>query len=129
MGAGDRTSNLLGTSQPDTKQSVFPSARLQQFSRSNSSGQASSLKDLLQTKIDELERQVLSRVNSVEEGRQPALLRNQTAQRGRVETTLTSMHQRITDLEKGVCVCVCGGGGGARGASPGVNESVMTWIA
>ncbi|CAL8264725.1 neuronal pentraxin-1 [Gadus morhua] len=74
---------------------------LEQFSRSNSSGQASSLKDLLQTKIDELERQVLSRVNSVEEGRQPALLRNQTAQRGRVETTLTSMHQRITDLEKG----------------------------
>ncbi|CAL8270936.1 unnamed protein product [Lota lota] len=73
---------------------------LEQFSRSNSSVQATSLKDLLQTKIDELEKQVLSRVNSVEEGK-PALLRNETAQRGRVETTLTSMHQRITDLEKG----------------------------
>ena len=90
---------------------AFPSW-LQQFSRSNSSGQASSLKDLLQTKIDELERQVLSRVNSVEEGRQPALLRNQTAQRGRVETTLTSMHQRITDLEKG------GWGAGPGGFPP-----------
>ncbi|KAG7251028.1 hypothetical protein CRUP_008697, partial [Coryphaenoides rupestris] len=73
---------------------------LEQFSRGNGSVQATSLKDLLQTKIEELERQVLSRVNSVEEAG-PSLLRNQTAQRGRVETTLTSMHQRITDLEKG----------------------------
>ncbi|KAG7271335.1 hypothetical protein CRUP_037284 [Coryphaenoides rupestris] len=43
--------------------------------------EATSLKDLLQTKIEELERQVLSRVNSVEEAG-PSLLRNQTAQRG-----------------------------------------------
>lgn len=62
--------------------------------------QANSLKDLLQSKIDDLERQVLSRVNSIEEGK-PGLSRNETEQRGRVESTLTSLHQRITDLEKG----------------------------
>lgn len=73
----------------------------QQFSRSNNSVQANSLKDLLQTKIDDLEKQVLSRVNSIEEGK-PGL-RNETEQRGRVESTLTSLHQRITDLEKGGC--------------------------
>lgn len=71
----------------------------QQFSRSNNSVQANSLKDLLQSKIDDLEKQVLSRVNSIEEGK-PGL-RNETEQRGRVESTLTSLHQRITDLEKG----------------------------
>lgn len=42
---------------------------------------------------------MLSRVNSIEDGK-PGL-RNETEQRGRVESTLTSMHQRITDLEKG----------------------------
>ncbi|KAK1799039.1 hypothetical protein P4O66_007308, partial [Electrophorus voltai] len=70
-----------------------------QFSRNNSSIQANSLKDLLQNKIDDLEKQVLSRVNSLEEGKSG--LRNETEQRGRVESTLTSLHQRITDLEKG----------------------------
>lgn len=62
--------------------------------------QANSLKDLLQSKINDLEKQVLSRVNSIEEGK-PGL-RNETEQRGRVESTLTSLHQRITDLEKGM---------------------------
>lgn len=46
-----------------------------------------------------MEKQVLSRVNSIEEGKLG--LRNETEQRGRVESTLTSLHQRITDLEKG----------------------------
>ncbi|XP_066498163.1 neuronal pentraxin 1 like [Hoplias malabaricus] len=73
---------------------------LEQFSRNNSSVQANSLKDLLQNKIDDLEKQVLSRVNSLEEGAKPGL-RNDTEQRARVESTLTSLHQRITDLEKG----------------------------
>ncbi|KAI4890476.1 hypothetical protein NFI96_030687 [Prochilodus magdalenae] len=73
---------------------------LEQFSRNNSSVQANSLKDLLQSKIDDLEKQVLSRVNSLEEGAKPGL-RNDTEQRARVESTLTSLHQRITDLEKG----------------------------
>ncbi|XP_036408945.1 neuronal pentraxin-1-like [Megalops cyprinoides] len=73
--------------------------KLEQFSRSNNSAQANSLKDLLQKKIDDLERQVLSRVNSIEETESG--LRNETEQRGRVETALTSLHQRITDLEKG----------------------------
>ncbi|KAG9343743.1 hypothetical protein JZ751_013124, partial [Albula glossodonta] len=72
---------------------------LEQFSRNNSSAQANSLKDLLQKKIDDLEKQVLSRVNSLEESE--AGLRNETEQRGKVETTLTSLHQRISDLEKG----------------------------
>lgn len=71
--------------------------------------QANSLKDLLQSKIDDLEKQVLSRVNSIEEGK-PGL-RNETEQRGRVESTLTSLHQRITDLEKGRWE---GGGVGVR---------------
>ncbi|KAJ8251712.1 hypothetical protein GJAV_G00224290 [Gymnothorax javanicus] len=72
---------------------------LEQFSRSNNSVQANSLKDLLQKKINDLEKQVLSRVNSLEETE--AGRRNETEQRGRVETTLTSLHQRISDLEKG----------------------------
>lgn len=57
------------------------------------------MKDLLQSRIDDLEKQVLSRVNSIEEGKLG--MRNETEQRGRVESTLTSLHQRITDLEKG----------------------------
>lgn len=38
-------------------------------------------------------------MNSIEDGKLG--LRNETEQRGRVESTLTSLHQRITDLEKG----------------------------
>uniref|UniRef100_A0A3B3RZ17 Neuronal pentraxin 1 like n=1 Tax=Paramormyrops kingsleyae TaxID=1676925 RepID=A0A3B3RZ17_9TELE len=71
----------------------------EQYSRSNNSTQANTLKQLLQNKIDDLERQVLSRVNSLEEGK--GSLRNETEQRGKVESTLTSLHQRITELEKG----------------------------
>ncbi|MFT7804165.1 neuronal pentraxin-1-like [Arapaima gigas] len=71
----------------------------QQFSRSNNSAQTNSLKDLLQNKIEDMEKQVLSRVNTLEEGRLGQ--RNETEQRGKVESTLTSLHQRITDLEKG----------------------------
>ncbi|MCJ8739409.1 hypothetical protein PDJAM_G00046880 [Pangasius djambal] len=73
---------------------------LEQFSRSNGSAPANSLKDLLQSKIDDLERQVLARVNAVEEEGRPAA-RNESAQRGQVEATLTSLHQRLSDLEKG----------------------------
>ena len=61
--------------------------------------QANSLKDLLQNKIDDMEKQVLSRVNTLEETK-PAS-RNDSEQRNRVESTLTSLHHRITDLEKG----------------------------
>lgn len=82
------------------KRSVDPKRfSRQQISRSNKSAQANSLKDLLQSRIDDLEKQVLSRVNSIEEGKLG--MRNETEQRGRVESTLTSLHQRITDLEKG----------------------------
>lgn len=78
-----------------------PLCPMQQYSRGNSSGntQANSLKDLLQNKIDDMEKQVLSRVNTLEETK-PAS-RNETEQRNRVESTLTSLHHRLTDLEKG----------------------------
>uniref|UniRef100_A0A8C6WH05 Neuronal pentraxin 1 n=1 Tax=Neogobius melanostomus TaxID=47308 RepID=A0A8C6WH05_9GOBI len=49
-------------------------------------------------RIDDMEKQVLSRVNTVEEGKGA---RNDTDQRNRVESSLTSLHHRITDLEKG----------------------------
>ncbi|XP_037259603.1 neuronal pentraxin-1 [Falco rusticolus] len=72
---------------------------LEHFSRMNSSGQSSNLKDILQSKIDDLEKQVLSRVNSLEEGKFSP--RNESEERGKIESTLTSLHQRISDLEKG----------------------------
>lgn len=43
---------------------------------------------------------MLARVNAVEEEGRPAA-RNESAQRGQVEATLTSLHQRLSDLEKG----------------------------
>uniref|UniRef100_A0A8C7EEF1 Neuronal pentraxin 1 n=1 Tax=Nothoprocta perdicaria TaxID=30464 RepID=A0A8C7EEF1_NOTPE len=72
---------------------------LEHFSRLNASGQGSNLKDILQNKIDDLEKQVLSRVNSLEEGKFGP--RNESEERGKIESTLTSLHQRISDLEKG----------------------------
>lgn len=80
------------------KVSVSP-CPMQQYSRGNGTAQANSLKDLLQNKIDDMEKQVLSRVNTIEETKPGS--RNDTEQRNRVETTLTSLHHRITDLEKG----------------------------
>lgn len=71
----------------------------QQYSRLNSSSQTNSLKDLLQSKIDDLERQVLSRVNSLEEGKGGP--KNDTEERVKIESALTSLHQRISELEKG----------------------------
>ncbi|XP_075297284.1 neuronal pentraxin-1 isoform X2 [Opisthocomus hoazin] len=70
-----------------------------EFSRMNSSGQSHNLKDMLQSKIDDLEKQVLSRVNSLEEGKLGP--KNDSEERGKIESTLTSLHQRISDLEKG----------------------------
>ncbi|XP_054834308.1 neuronal pentraxin-1 [Eublepharis macularius] len=72
---------------------------LEQFSRMNSSSQTNSLKDILQSNIDDLEKQVLSRINSLEEGKYNP--KNETEERGKIESTLTSLHQRISDLEKG----------------------------
>ncbi|KAK1202439.1 NPTX1 protein, partial [Pygoscelis papua] len=72
---------------------------LEQFSRMNSSSQTNNLKDILQNKIDDLEKQVLSRVNSLEEGKLNP--KNESEERGKIESTLTSLHQRISDLEKG----------------------------
>ncbi|XP_028674875.2 neuronal pentraxin 1 like [Erpetoichthys calabaricus] len=90
------TLSQLGQTLQSLKQRL---ENLEPMSRNNGSAQANSLKELLQSKIDDLERQVLSRVNSLEEGK-PGL-RNETEQRGKVESTLTSLHQRISDLEKG----------------------------
>ena len=72
----------------------------QQYSRGNNTVQSNSLKDLLQNKIDDMEKQVLSRVNALEEPKGAS--RNDSEQRNKVESTLTSLHHRITDLEKGV---------------------------
>ncbi|XP_007439143.1 neuronal pentraxin-1 [Python bivittatus] len=72
---------------------------LEQFSRMNSSSQTNSLKDILQNNIDDLEKQVLSRINSLEEGKYNS--KNESEERGKIESTLTSLHQRISDLEKG----------------------------
>lgn len=69
----------------------------------NSSSQTNNLKDILQNKIDDLEKQVLSRVNSLEEGKLSP--RNESEERGKIESTLTSLHQRISDLEKGTGRC------------------------
>ncbi|XP_062886882.1 neuronal pentraxin 1 like isoform X1 [Mobula hypostoma] len=74
--------------------------QLEQYNRVNTTAQTNTLKDLLQNKIDDLERQVLSRVNSLEETKN--LVRNDTTEnRGKIENALNSLHQRISDLEKG----------------------------
>lgn len=65
----------------------------------NSSSQTNSLKDILQSNIDDLEKQVLFRINSLEEGKYNP--KNESEERGKIESTLTSLHQRISDLEKG----------------------------
>ncbi|KAK7939689.1 hypothetical protein WMY93_003015 [Mugilogobius chulae] len=93
-GPGDTLAQLSSTLQA-LKQRLD---NLEQYSRNNNSVQTNSLKDLLQNRIDELEKQVLSRVNSIEENRHG--LRNETEQRGRVESTLTSLHQRIATWRK-----------------------------
>lgn len=85
--------------------SLFP----QQYSRINSTAQTNSLKDLLQNKIDDMEKQVLSRVNQLEETKGGQ--RNETDQRNKVESTLTSIHSRITDLEKGELTTAISPGG------------------
>uniref|UniRef100_A0A8C8S2E1 Neuronal pentraxin 1 n=1 Tax=Pelusios castaneus TaxID=367368 RepID=A0A8C8S2E1_9SAUR len=72
---------------------------LEHFSRGNASGQGAGLKDILQSKIEELEKQVLARVNSLEEGKLTP--RNESEERSKIESTLSSLHQRISDLEKG----------------------------
>uniref|UniRef100_G1T4G4 Neuronal pentraxin 1 n=1 Tax=Oryctolagus cuniculus TaxID=9986 RepID=G1T4G4_RABIT len=71
----------------------------QQYSRLNSSSQANSLRDLLQSQMDDLERQVLSRVNALEEGR--GAPKNDTEERVKIESALSALHQRISELEKG----------------------------
>lgn len=92
---------------------------MQQYSRGNNTVQANSLKDLLQNKIDDMEKQVLSRVNTLEESKSGS--RNDTDQRNRVESTLTSLHHRITDLEKGAC-----GFGGAQDFKAGQSRVDFT---
>lgn len=86
----------------DIKKFLLLLLLLQQYSRGNSTVQTNSLKDLLQNKIDDMEKQVLSRVNTLEDTKSGS--RNDTEQRNKVESTLTSLHHRITDLEKGASV-------------------------
>ncbi|GAA6078244.1 neuronal pentraxin-1 isoform X1, partial [Tachysurus ichikawai] len=99
MGDVSRTSGdtlaQLGLTLATLKQRL---ENLEQYSRTNGSVQANSLKDLLQNKIDDMEKQVLSRVNTLEESKGGAS--NDTEQRNRVESTLSTLHHRVTDLEK-----------------------------
>lgn len=92
----------------------------QQYSRLNSSSQTNSLKDLLQSKIDDLERQVLSRVNTLEEGKGGP--KNDTEERAKIESALTSLHQRISELEKGK------GSGGHAARSRLSPETLPAWV-
>lgn len=94
----------------------------------NSSSQTNNLKDILQNKIDDLEKQVLSRVNSLEEGKFNP--RNESEERGKIESTLTSLHQRISDLEKGTrCSGAHPGPGAPPGPRPPLVPSAAGWDA
>ncbi|XP_062331572.1 neuronal pentraxin-2b isoform X2 [Osmerus eperlanus] len=74
----------------------------QQQMRANSSGATfpSELRDLLQRRLGDLEKQLLQKVSSLEE--EKYLLYNETtAHRQRTESTLNSLLERINELEKG----------------------------
>ncbi|KAM9770676.1 LOW QUALITY PROTEIN: neuronal pentraxin-1-like [Menidia menidia] len=64
---------------------------LEQFSRGNGSAHANSLKNLLQNKIEDMEKQALSRPGT----------RNDSDAHNGVESTITSPGHRVTDPEKG----------------------------
>jgi hypothetical protein len=60
----------------------------------------SELRDLLQHRLGDLEKQLLSKVNNLEE--EKSLLYNETtAHRQKTESTLNSLLTRINELEKG----------------------------
>lgn len=63
---------------------------------------------------------MLSRVNTLEEGKGGP--KNDTEERAKIESALTSLHQRISELEKGK-----GSGGHASGSwlSP---ETLPAWV-
>ncbi|XP_024289600.1 neuronal pentraxin-2-like isoform X1 [Oncorhynchus tshawytscha] len=74
----------------------------QQQQRANMSGALfpSELRDLLQHRLGDLEKQLLSKVNNLEE--EKSLLYNETtAHRQKTESTLNSLLTRINELEKG----------------------------
>ncbi|XP_038848270.1 neuronal pentraxin-2-like isoform X3 [Salvelinus namaycush] len=74
----------------------------QQQQRANMSGALfpSELRDLLQRRLGDLENQLLSKVNNLEE--EKSLLYNETtAHRQKTESTLNSLLTRINELEKG----------------------------
>ncbi|XP_035612158.1 neuronal pentraxin-2-like [Oncorhynchus keta] len=74
----------------------------QQQQRANMSGAwfPSELRDLLQQRLGDLEKQLLSKVNNLEE--EKSLLYNETtAHRQKTESTLNSLLTRINELEKG----------------------------
>lgn len=74
----------------------------QQQMRANISGASfpSELRDLLQRRLGELEKQLLKKVNSLEQ--EKSVLSNATAAyRQRTESTLNALVERISELEKG----------------------------
>lgn len=74
----------------------------QQQMRANMTGAAfpSELRDLLQRRLGELEKQLLKKVSNLEE--EKSMLTNATAAyRMKTESTLNALVERISELEKG----------------------------
>lgn len=78
----------------------------------------SELRDLLQRRLGQLEKQLLKKVNNLEE--QKSMLSNATAAyRLKTESTLNALVERISELEKGRFIITRGGGGHFLSANPG----------
>ena len=77
----------------------------QQQSRANNSGASfpSELRNLLQRRLGELEKQLLRKVNNLEQEKN-MLSNATTAYRMRTESTLNALVDRINELEKGKVV-------------------------
>lgn len=63
---------------------------------------------------------MLSRVNTLEEGKGGP--KNDTEERAKIESALTSLHQRISELEKGK------GSGGQAASSRRSPETLPAWV-
>lgn len=75
--------------------------------RANMTGAAfpSELRDLLQRRLGELEKQLLKKVSNLEE--EKSMLTNATAAyRMKTESTLNALVERISELEKGSNKCI-----------------------
>lgn len=100
VGGGLPVLHPLGALPAHVDLSVVPQ---QQHLRANISGASfpSELRDLLQRRLRELEKQLLKKVSSLEE--EKSMLSNATAAyRLKTESTLSALVDRISELEKGM---------------------------